>query len=79
MCWSPKGKQVVIGSSKGTLSQHLPDLKLYKTFPQPSYCSNPMCVISVQWVSVFQFLAVYKDTVNTNERPGEYCFLDVCS
>lgn len=70
LCWSPKGKQVVIGSSKGTLSQYKPDLKIVKTFAQPHYCSNPVSVISVQWLSNFQFLAVYRDTVDSSERPG---------
>lgn len=70
LCWSPKGKQVVIGSSKGTLSQYKPDLKIVKTFQQPNYCSNPLSVISVQWLSSFQFLAVYRDTVDSSERPG---------
>lgn len=70
LCWSPKGKQVVIGSSKGALSQYKPDLKLFKTFQQPNYCTNPVSVITVQWLSNFQFLAVYKDNVDSNKQPG---------
>ncbi|KAL1131716.1 hypothetical protein AAG570_011329 [Ranatra chinensis] len=68
ICWSPKGKQIVIGAANGTLSQYRPELKLVKSFPPPQL-NNPVATVSVQWLSSFQFAAVYKDTANPSQGP----------
>lgn len=69
MCWSPKGKQIVIGSENGTLSQYKPDLKLVKTLPSPGLFQNGVSCVSVLWVSSFQFAAAYKEIGNENAFP----------
>lgn len=69
MCWSPKGKQIVIGSDSGTLSQYKPDLKLVKTLPAPLMFANGVSAVSVLWISSFQFAAAYKEKGNDNAFP----------
>uniref|UniRef100_A0A1B6DTN8 Nucleoporin Nup159/Nup146 N-terminal domain-containing protein n=2 Tax=Clastoptera arizonana TaxID=38151 RepID=A0A1B6DTN8_9HEMI len=88
LCWSPKGKQIVIGSANGTLSQFKPELKIMKSIPIPP--SKKFQVVSVQWLSSFQFATVYKDLedddklglyiVNTpkNESPVYINYDDIC-
>lgn len=62
LCWSPKGKQIVIGAANGSLSQYRPDLKIVKTFPAPALANaSNVTIVNVLWISSFQFLGVYKD------------------
>ncbi|XP_003699889.2 nuclear pore complex protein Nup214 [Megachile rotundata] len=55
--WSPKGKQIVIGCKNGNIVQFKPDLKIARTIPGP----NPYIgeVISILWISNYQFCAAY--------------------
>ena len=55
--WSPKGKQIVVGCKNGSIVQLKPDLKIARTIPGP----NPYIgeVISILWVSNYQFCAAY--------------------
>lgn len=69
-CWSPKGKQLVVGCEAGTLTQYKPDLKAVKTFSPPNLGSGTVAVVSVLWLSNYQFAAIYRDKLNTDERPG---------
>ncbi|XP_055916740.1 nuclear pore complex protein Nup214 [Eupeodes corollae] len=58
--WSPKGKQIVLGSHNGKLAQYKPDLKLARTIPcPPNIHPGPFDTISVQWLSTFQFAVVF--------------------
>lgn len=58
--WSPKGKQIVVGFPGGKLAQYKPDLKLAKTIPCPgNIFPQPFDVIAVQWLSTYQFAAVF--------------------
>ncbi|XP_043254325.1 nuclear pore complex protein Nup214-like [Colletes gigas] len=55
--WSPKGKQVVVGCKNGNIVQLKPDLKVARTIPGPSpYIGE---VISILWISNYQFCAAY--------------------
>ncbi|XP_031345632.1 nuclear pore complex protein Nup214-like isoform X2 [Photinus pyralis] len=59
ICWSPKGKQLAVGSCLGKITQYKPDLKAMKSVnPPPS--DGPLAVIAVEWISSFQFIALYK-------------------
>jgi nuclear pore complex protein Nup214 len=69
-CWSPKGKQLVVGCEAGTLTQYKPDLKAVKTFSPPNLGSGTVAVVSILWLSSYQFAAIYRDKINTDERPG---------
>lgn len=65
--WSPKGKQIVVGFPNGKLAQYKPDLVLARTIPCPSgVYSTPFNVIAVQWLSTYQFAAVFM-----KQQPGE--------
>lgn len=63
-----------MGSEGGTLTQYKPDLKEVKTFSPPNLGSGSVAVINVLWLSNYQFAAMYKDKVNTDERPGIIIF-----
>lgn len=80
LCWSPKGKQLVVGDLKGVISQYKPDLKLVKSYPPPP--DKPTsALINLLWISNYQFAAVYSDTANPSERPGLFAtkiFISFC-
>ncbi|XP_076233490.1 nuclear pore complex protein Nup214 [Calliopsis andreniformis] len=55
--WSPKGKQIVVGCKNGNIVQLKPDLKVARTIPGPTpYIGE---VISILWISNYQFCAAY--------------------
>lgn len=55
--WSPKGKQIVVGCKNGHIIQLKPDLKVARTIPGPTpYIGE---VISILWISNYQFCAAY--------------------
>lgn len=59
-CWSPKGKQLVVGFANGKLMQFKPDLKPARTIAcPPEVMEGPFDVIAVQWLSTYQFAAVF--------------------
>ncbi|KAF5288978.1 hypothetical protein FQA39_LY03857 [Lamprigera yunnana] len=61
MCWSPKGKQIAVGSSIGKITQYKPDLKAVKVINAPPL-EGSYSVVSIHWISSFQFIAVYHCT-----------------
>ncbi|KAK2710488.1 hypothetical protein QYM36_011873 [Artemia franciscana] len=69
ICWSPKGKQVVIGRSDGQLFQCKPDMSVVKKIPPPEgHSVGP--VVGLLWVSNFQFVCAYVDC--QDPRPFVY-------
>ncbi|XP_055636378.1 nuclear pore complex protein Nup214 [Toxorhynchites rutilus septentrionalis] len=59
-CWSPKGKQLVVGFANGKLVQYKPDLKPARTIMCPSgVLEGNFDVIALQWLSTYQFAAVF--------------------
>lgn len=59
-CWSPKGKQLVLGFPSGRLQQFKPDLTPAKTLPcPPNVHDGPFDTIAVHWLSTFQFVVVF--------------------
>ncbi|XP_017772452.1 PREDICTED: nuclear pore complex protein DDB_G0274915-like [Nicrophorus vespilloides] len=64
-CWSPKGKQIAVGSKDGKITQYKPDLKPVKSINGPVLDGN-FSIISMQWASSFQFIGVYKSTTDAN-------------
>lgn len=72
--WSPKGKQIVVGFPQGKLAQYKPDLQLARTIPCPEtvYGSGgPFDVITVQWLSTYQFAAALQRRKN-DECPAVF-------
>lgn len=58
--WSPKGKQIAVGFPNGKLAQYKPDLKLARTIPcAVNAYAQPYDVVSLQWLSTYQFAAVF--------------------
>ncbi|XP_055591085.1 nuclear pore complex protein Nup214 [Uranotaenia lowii] len=59
-CWSPKGKQLVVGFANGKLVQYKPDLKPARTIVCPQgVMDSTFNVIALQWLSTYQFAAVF--------------------
>ncbi|KAH8400741.1 hypothetical protein KR009_000711, partial [Drosophila setifemur] len=59
-CWSPKGKQIVLGFPAGKLQQFKPDLTPAKTLLcPPNVHDAPFDTIGVQWLSTFQFAVIF--------------------
>lgn len=56
-CWSPKGKQLAVGSRDGKITQYKIDLKAMKVVEAPPGFGT---IISLCWVSSFQFFGVYQ-------------------
>ncbi|XP_026461491.1 nuclear pore complex protein Nup214-like [Ctenocephalides felis] len=67
LSWSPKGKQIVIGTKSGTLCQFKPDLKPVKTI---SVSDMKGSIISVQWLSNDQFAATFLDSSDPKNPPN---------
>ncbi|KAJ8305501.1 hypothetical protein KUTeg_016046 [Tegillarca granosa] len=60
-CWSPKGKQCVLGKRDGTLVQYDPELKKKREWPCPKsiLTEGQHTVVGVTWVSTYVFIAAY--------------------
>lgn len=59
-CWSPKGKQLVLGFPSGRLQQFKPDLTPAKTLAcPPNVHEAPFDTIAVHWLSTFQFAVIF--------------------
>ncbi|XP_001605944.1 nuclear pore complex protein Nup214 [Nasonia vitripennis] len=58
--WSPKGKQLVVGCKNGDIVQLKPELKVARHLPGPTPNEGP--IISMLWVSNYQFCACYFHT-----------------
>ncbi|KAH8384800.1 hypothetical protein KR093_008652, partial [Drosophila rubida] len=59
-CWSPKGKQIVLGFPEGRLQQFKPDLTPAKTLPcPPNVHEGPFDTIAVHWLSTYQFAVIF--------------------
>lgn len=68
LCWSPKGKQVVIGTQQGELKQYSPALELKKNWPCPNNLQTQVKVLDVVWVSTYMFIAAY-ETPASDDQP----------
>ncbi|XP_031565035.1 nuclear pore complex protein Nup214-like isoform X2 [Actinia tenebrosa] len=67
ICWSPKGKQIVVGHKDGHLTQYSPALEVKKETPSPEiFKDSPRQVTSICWISAAVFLNVY-----TTEEEGD--------
>jgi nuclear pore complex protein Nup214 len=58
-CWSPKGKQIAVGSRDGKITQYKPDLKAVKVINAPPL-KEPHSLQTLQWVSNYQFIGVFQ-------------------
>lgn len=66
ICWSPKGKQLVVGKSNGCFTQYKPNLEAVNNVAPPTVEGGPMSVNSICWISntVFAVLYVAEDVPN---------------
>ncbi|XP_050433429.1 nuclear pore complex protein Nup214 [Adelges cooleyi] len=72
LSWSPKGKQIIIGSLNGSLTQYKPELKAVKQYSPPSDIAASVKPIKVKWISNFQFAVVYDLKDNSDDQPSLY-------
>ncbi|XP_061164434.1 nuclear pore complex protein Nup214-like [Saccostrea echinata] len=71
VCWSPKGKQLVIGTGNGTLMQFDHELKKKRDWDRPSVLPEDQQfeVKGVAWVSTYMFLASYFSSDGSDNQP----------
>lgn len=70
-CWSPKGKQIVVGFGNGKLMQFTPELKPAKSIEcPPGIVNGTFDTIAIQWLSTFQFAVAFLSH-QQESRPGE--------
>lgn len=70
-CWSPKGKQIVVGFANGKLMQFTPELKPAKSIECPAgFVPGTFDTIAIQWLSTFQFAAAFLSH-QPESRPGK--------
>ncbi|KAL5241348.1 hypothetical protein ACI65C_008758 [Semiaphis heraclei] len=72
LSWSPKGKQIIIGSSNGSLTQYKPELKAMKQYSPPTDVTGNVKPIKIKWISNFQFAVVYDFVDNTDNQLNLY-------
>ncbi len=71
-CWSPKGKQIVVGFSEGKLMQFNMELKPARSIVCPPGIlptGGNFEAVAVQWLSTYQF-AVALSSQQAETRPG---------
>ncbi|RZC32550.1 nuclear pore complex protein Nup214, partial [Asbolus verrucosus] len=66
-CWSPKGKQIAVGSRDGKITQYKPDLKAVKVISAP-LLKEPHSLISLQWVSNYQYIGIFQPVNTSNQN-----------
>lgn len=73
-CWSPKGKQIVVGFGNGKLMQFTPELKPAKTIDcPPGILAGTFDTVAIQWLSTFQFAVAFLGH-QPDSRPGKNNF-----
>ncbi|XP_026811459.1 nuclear pore complex protein Nup214 isoform X2 [Rhopalosiphum maidis] len=72
LSWSPKGKQIIIGSSNGSLTQYKPELKAMKQYLPPTDVTGNVKPIKIKWISNFQFAVVYDFVDNIDNQLNLY-------
>ncbi|GJQ67605.1 putative nuclear pore complex protein [Trypoxylus dichotomus] len=88
MCWSPKGKQLAVGSKDGRITQYKPDLKIAKVIDCPPL-EGLQYPVALQWISNYQFIAIYATSKNdqcnliviNNPKKGDITYInyeDIC-
>ncbi|XP_033646601.1 nuclear pore complex protein Nup214-like isoform X2 [Asterias rubens] len=65
MCWSPKGKQIVLGTSSGELVQYNQKLDIKKTIRSPDFTTEQVKVVDILWLSTYMFAVAYLDAEET--------------
>eukprot|EP00117_Sycon_ciliatum_P013714 scpid74953/ scgid14271/ Nuclear pore complex protein Nup214; 214 kDa nucleoporin; Nucleoporin Nup214; Protein CAN len=74
LCWSPKGKQFVVGKRNSTVEQYDMTCQLKKQHGRPSSdVSSP--VRDILWYSTYEFFAVFDQVENNEIRPRVYGLL----
>lgn len=60
----------LLGKANGSLTQYKPDLKEAKTIAPPSVDNAKLSIVSILWVSTYQFLVVFENLKEARNRPG---------
>ncbi len=90
MCWSPKGKQIVLGTSSGELVQYNQKLEVKRNIRPPDFTTEAVKVVDILWLSTYMFAVAYIDaeeslhpnlTIVNAPKEGQPTFLnfeDIC-
>ncbi|XP_021352672.1 nuclear pore complex protein Nup214-like isoform X2 [Mizuhopecten yessoensis] len=71
VCWSPRGKQLVVGTTDGKLVQYDQELKKKREWVCPDILTRGNYkVVGVIWLSTFEFLTAYiPDSAEPSDQP----------
>eukprot|EP00057_Strongylocentrotus_purpuratus_P022105 XP_011676579.1 PREDICTED: nuclear pore complex protein Nup214 [Strongylocentrotus purpuratus] len=90
VCWSPKGKQMVVGTAKGELKQFNHAVEIKKLVKAPDFTQEAVRVVDIYWLSTYMYIVAYIDAEESlqpnivvvhapKERPVSYInFEDIC-
>lgn len=90
VCWSPKGKQMVVGTAKGELKQFNHAVEIKKVVRPPDFTQEAVRVVDIYWLSTYMYIVAYIDAEESlqpnivvvhapKERPVSYInFEDIC-
>nr|CAB3264510.1 nuclear pore complex protein Nup214-like [Phallusia mammillata] len=67
VCWSPKGKQMVIGRKDGSLQQYTPTMEIRRTIPVCENIDQKVKVCDLLWLSTYQVAVTYVAVPESNE------------
>ncbi|XP_053380901.1 nuclear pore complex protein Nup214-like isoform X2 [Mercenaria mercenaria] len=71
VCWSPRGKQLVVGRDDGTLVQYDPDLNEKRKWDCPNILTTASEAFDVVWLSTYSFLVAYiAHGADSGEQPS---------
>ncbi|GFR94354.1 nuclear pore complex protein Nup214 [Elysia marginata] len=65
-CWSPKGKQLLVGKKNGSASQYDHSLTEKKQWPCPNVLQGSQKVVDILWQSTYTFMAAYLPSEASN-------------
>ncbi|VDI49529.1 nuclear pore complex protein Nup214 [Mytilus galloprovincialis] len=70
VCWSPKGKQLVVGQNDGLLAQYDQALVKKKEWTCPNILSGQQRVVGIIWLSTFSFMVAYiAENADASDQP----------
>nr|XP_026695870.1 nuclear pore complex protein Nup214-like [Ciona intestinalis] len=67
VCWSPKGKQMMIGKKDGSIQQFTPTMEIRRVVPPCPFIDRKVKASNVTWLSTLQVAVTYTVAPDNNE------------
>lgn len=75
VCWSNRGKQLLVGQADGTILQIKPDGSLVAAVPKPHAVPTNCHVTQLSWLENNEFFAIYTPSTVGDEMPVSEYFM----